>query len=437
MDLTELHALLARPREATGWADLCELVASPPWERTAARWLPVASEVLDRDWADEARVWPEGWTRKKRLPAAIALVRHLAIGWQTAAMRRRLLAHLEALDPDTMPPLRIFSHDGERGARGEMTASDAAMLVERLSWTPLREVRLGGNEIVAPLWEALTRAPAPPAIERLSCMLYCTRLTDGPTAALLASPLARELRDLSMRRSCYSSPACAAQIAAVAPRLEGLCLDQMLGPDSDETRVHEILARADWSSLQSLQLKRPPTSFDAHLDAWLDSAPQLSSLFMSSIRESTPIDDVLCGRLGPPLRRLQLPHSTRTASQLTRVLSSRIASQVQALDIAGAEVDAGTAAALLRLPLEWLDLRHMQGEAFWQALSGARLERLHTLRLGLWRDPESALATAATLDLPALRTLEIDDGPLPEDARRVLERGSWYGQARLVVHRRL
>jgi hypothetical protein len=419
-DFGELRSLLQQAPSAARWDQLCALVSQRGWSREAAQWMDYAESTLDHRWPDALRTWPADWWRRERQPPAIKLVR----AYHLHTSPKTLDAIVETI-ASARPGLTILTLMYCYG----LTAAQAETLATTLGET-LRVLALMGHDSGA-LLDSLTRG----ALRRVEQLKLAGQLLQGERLnALLALPTLPALRALHLESMSAGNPSPIAALLTDGPlpgQLERLTLEKVLldaAPlatrrwdrltaltmhrcDMHAQQVGAMLAQMP--ALRQLDLLGVPLAAEPEL--WLDHAPQLEGLHLRDT--------------------LGEPGAATTVALLDaqrRLLAHPALDALRALALTYQHLDRSALAQLVsRLSgqLERLELSHLYAdEALWDALSGTRWPALKTLTLHNAAPASRLCAALCSMDMPALRQLDLQFVQLSEHDRAALERAPWRAQ---------
>ena len=409
----ELAPLLTHPSpSAADWTQLCTLLASPPWERTAQTWLPEVEAALS-GWDISLRTWPKPWWKRKKPPAAAALVRSAAVSL-TAPQVAAFLAQLT----HAAPPLQRLSIE-----QAGFTPDAPPGLLEALQaiQPTLRDLFLKGF--------ILGDLSLGPVVADLECLrLPSCGLNDARLRGILSASPSLRLLNLGFNGGLSSALGAILSEGALSAHLEDLDLTWTMTDDPD-AGVTAMAART-WAVLSTLVLHNVSAS-PAALAALLRSTPALQSLDLLGNQALTGAAlPLLWEALPAGLQTLRLTHSSALQSELAALLEQPThAPGLRALALSGTQCGARLGAALeTRAPhLTSLDITRSSGEneLFYNEISRLKFPALRHLRLSDHTlEPASAQALAR-LDFPALQHADLQYCRMTGSAAAILARAPW------------
>lgn len=421
-DFGELRSLLELPPSWQGWDKLCELVTSAGWEAAADQWLPYAQDKLNKGWPDHLRVWPQGWWKNKRAPSA-AIQRALVRTSYDTTNRQVVDRFIEQLI-EIAPPLSTLTFNTD----AYPDADQLGAAIKAVAPT-LRTLSID-NYSSAGLIGALRKSGALPRLKALR--LFNNNLEAPELAALIESGQLGELDELRLAYQHRLAIGICDQIGAsdLPTRLTALTLTRTMSREATPDQDAHGLARADWPRLTQLDLSDTPTSADA-LTALLARAPRITTLRLSGAPLEREGDLAALGAaINPAIEQLWIDRCGLTDAGIAALLATP-RSRLRVLSMGETGMGPLTAAALQSGPianaLETLDLSGpvRVEAAFMSALAGARFERLEVLNLRDTTLDAEASAALLTLQLPALRAIDLTSARLSPPTRDAIRAAGW------------
>jgi hypothetical protein len=414
IDFGELRSLLQQAPSAARWEQLCALVSQPTWAVQAEQWVSYAESTLDQRWPDALRTWPAAWWERDQQPAAFRLVRELSLSDVNQEIHP--IIHILAT---LRPPLSSLT----LSAGPSLDARQARRLSDALGGT-LRRLHIsdhGGPKLLGGV-----RSGELKGVEQLRISQPC------PGSKGLRDVLSGEhlpaLRKLHLE-GIHSSDLPTLREALQTGHLPELLEELGIRAGLDLT----VLSERRWDKLTSLTLHGGElTARD--LGVVLSKMPALNSLKLVNVPDGAP---KLWLKHAPQLDALHL-HSMRIVrplllpNPLKSMFRHPALAKLRVLALAHDQLSRGELAELVRCSsdkLEQLELSHLSTNTdLWSPLVGTRWPALRSLRLHAARTPSQLCAALASMELPALTTLDLQYTQLSEHDRAVLDRAPWRAQ---------
>jgi hypothetical protein len=431
-DFGELRSLLQQAPSRQVWAALCALVDSPAWDEAAEQWLPYAAEIMERGWPDALREWPELWWFRLHQPRGVALVRaFMPINMTTRQMERL---------GETIPGHAVQLREVRLRLDGHTPEAPITALAHALRPT-LRALELDASTANARLLRALlsTRCAS---LEHLRAQ---SGLEDGAVlAAIFGGVSVPRLTALSMdsNRVQLALLCAALERTPLAGRLRALRMDGVQMGDAGAS----AMATQRWEALERLSMNKVELTATG-LGALLAQTPALRALHV----QENPLgaDPTVWFARAPALRleeldvrrTAHLPGSQRSWSdvpwvapsgaQLPALLELEQVSALRTLSLREGRLEASAVRRLIARfagQLERLDLSYVSAPALWELLQGTRWPRLRALTVHGAHPPNAACEALASMDMPALTSLDLQSIALTRHGAALLEGAPWRAQ---------